>query len=261
MTRQNYYKQRKQRHRQGVNEALILELVKRERRLQPALGGRKLLILLERELTEAGVLLGRDRFFKLLSGNDLLIHRRRRTAKTTDSRHRFKVYKNLLKDLELTGPHQAYVSDITYIRTDEGFLYLSLIMDAYSRKIVGYDSSDSLESEGCLRSLSMALKKLPADLSPIHHSDRGSQYCCHAYVSRLDQKGIGISMTEENHCYENSKAERLNGILKHEYGLGDGFLCKSQAIAAIKQSIWLYNYCRPHVSLDYQIPAVVHSAA
>jgi putative transposase len=261
MTRQNYYKQRKQRHRQAIDEALVLQLVKRERRLQPVIGGRKLMVLLEGEFARAEALIGRDRFFNLLSKNDLLIKRRRRGARTTDSRHMFKVYKNLLKDLELTGPHQAYVSDITYIRTDTGFMYLSLIMDAFSRKIVGFDSSDSLEAEGCLRALSMALRALPAGFSPIHHSDRGSQYCCKAYVSLLKKHGLEISMTEENHCYENSKAERLNGILKQEYGLGDGFLRKSDAIKAIKQAVLLYNNRRPHVALGYQVPAVVHDAA
>lgn len=261
MTRQNYYKQRKQRQRQAIDKALVLELVKRERRLQPALGGRKLMVLLEDELAIADALIGRDRFFKLLSENNLLIQRRRRFAKTTDSRHMFKVYKNLLKDLELTGPHQAYVSDITYIRTDSGFMYLALIMDAYSRKIVGFDSSNSLEAEGCLRALSMAIKALPAGFKPIHHSDRGSQYCCKAYVALLKKHGLEISMTEENHCYENSQAERLNGILKQEYYLGDGFSRKADAIAAIKQAVLLYNNRRPHVALGYQVPAVVHEAA
>ncbi|MCP4342604.1 MAG: IS3 family transposase [Desulfobulbaceae bacterium] len=261
MTRQNYYKQRKQRHRQAINEALILELVKRERCLQPRLGARKLMVLLARELRMADALIGRDRFFKLLSENNLLIQRRRRFAKTTDSRHMFKVYKNLLQEMELTGPHQAYVSDITYIRTDSGFMYLALIMDAYSRKIVGFDSSDSLEAEGCLRALSMALKALPAGFSPIHHSDRGSQYCCKAYIALLKKKGLEISMTEENHCYENSQAERLNGILKQEYGLGSTFLSKADVKKAVKQAIMLYNHCRPHVALEYRIPANVHEAA
>ncbi|MCP4342207.1 MAG: IS3 family transposase [Desulfobulbaceae bacterium] len=261
MTRQNYYKQRKQRQCQAINEALALQLVKRERRLQSMIGTRKLMVLLDEELRMVDALIGRDRFFKLLSDNNLLIQRRRRGARTTDSRHMFKVYNNLLKDLELTGPHQAYVSDITYIRTDSGFMYLALIMDAYSRKIVGFDSSDSLEAEGCLRALSMALKALPAGFKPIHHSDRGCQYCCKAYVGLLKKHGLEISMTEENHCYENSKAERLNGILKQEYGLGDGFQRKSDAIKAIKQAVLLYNNRRPHVALGYQIPAVVHDVA
>ena len=217
MSRQNYYKQRHYRRRCEVDEELILSLVRRERAVQPRLGARKLLHILGDELNSAGVSLGRDRFFSLLGRSSLLIKRRLKGYRTTDSCHRFHVYGNLLKDLVLTSPHQALVSDITYIRTDEGFMYLSLVMDAYSRAVVGYDCSDSLEAEGTLRSLSMAFRGIPAGSAPIHHSDRGSQYCCGAYVDKLMHRGLRISMTEENHCYENSQAERLNGILKQEY--------------------------------------------
>jgi putative transposase len=261
MTRQNYYKQRKQRHRQEINEALVLELVKLERQLQPGLGTRKLMVLLADELSEANAVLGRDRFFKLLSDNDLLISRRRRNARTTDSRHGFRVYKNLLKDTELNGINQALVSDITYIRTDEGFVYLALVMDAYSRKVVGYDCSDSLEAEGCLRALSQAIRQLPCNSGTIHHSDRGCQYCSYRYVEKLKKRDLQVSMTEDNHCYENAQAERLNGILKQEYGLGETFLRKSHAYASVKQSVELYNNRRPHQALGYKIPALVHKVA
>ena len=261
MSRQNYYKQRYQRRRREIDEELILSLVRRERAVQPQLGTRKLLHILGGELKSAGVSVGRDRFFSILSRSSLLIERRLRGHRTTDSRHRFRVYGNLLKDLVLTSPHQALVSDITYIRTDEGFMYLSLVMDAYSRAVVGYDCSDNLEAEGTLRSLSMALSGLPGGSDTIHHSDRGSQYCSGAYVEKLRRRGLRISMTEENHCYENSQAERLNGILKQEYGLGGRFRRKSDVRKAVREAVTLYNFRRPHQSLGYQCPMEVHLAA
>jgi transposase InsO family protein len=167
----------------------------------------------------------------------------------------------LLKDISLTAPNQALVSDITYIRTDEGFMYLALVMDAYSRAIVGYNCSDSLESEGALRALSMALRKLPFGSNAIHHSDRGCQYCSGAYINKLKRKGVRVSMTEVNHCYENSQAERLNGILKAEYGLGGRFLRKSDAVRAVSEAVRLYNYRRPHQSIGYRFPMEVYLAA
>lgn len=261
MTRQNYYKERTHRSHQVIAESLVLDLVRHERAMQPKLGGRKLLHMIGPDLVSAGILIGRDRFFALLSTHDMLIERKRRHCRTTNSWHGFQVYPNLLKDLSLTEVHQALVSDITYIRTDEGFVFLALVMDSWSRAIVGYDCSDSLESEGALRALSMALGQLPKACGAIHHSDRGSQYCCKAYVDALRSSGLRISMTEENHCYENSQAERLNGILKQEYALGDGFGCKQDAYAAVRQAVDLYNNRRPHQSLSYECPMVVHTAA
>jgi putative transposase len=261
MTRQNYYKNRRHRRRQAIEEEFILELVRRERALQPRLGGRKLLHVLRAEMSFGGVRIGRDRFFSLLGGESLLIGRKRLRCRTTDSRHCFRVYGNLLKEVRLSGPGQALVSDITYLYTEEGFMYVSLVMDAYSRAIVGYDCSDRLESEGALRALMMALRGLPRGSGAIHHSDRGCQYCSCAYVGKLNQWGLRISMTEENHCYENGQAERLNGILKQEYGLGRRFLRKSDAKACVSEAVWLYNYRRPHQSLGYRCPMEVHQAA
>jgi len=261
MSRQNYYKQRCVRGRRAVDEAFVLSVVRRERALQPFLGVRKLLVILRAEFAKASVSIGRDRFFGLLSRHGLLIRRRRKYCRTTDSRHGFGVYTNLFKDVTLSGPYQALVSDITYIRTDEGFMYLSLVMDAYSRAIVGYDCSDSLECEGALRSLSMALRGVRRGGRPIHHSDRGSQYCCGAYIDKLRSAGFRISMTQENHCYENGRAERLNGILKQEYGLGGRFRSKSEVMRAVCEAVNLYNFRRPHESLGYRYPMEVHSAA
>ena len=261
MTRQNYYKVRRVRARMGVEEGLVLSLVRQERARQPRLGARKLWHMLRGELAAAGVALGRDRFFGLLGGAGLLLPRVRRGARTTDSRHGWRVYGNRAKELVLAGPHELLVSDITYVRTLEGFMYVCLVMDAFSRKIVGWDGSDSLELEGALRALAMAAGQLPAGHGAMHHSDRGCQYCSGAYVGVLASHGIVISMTEENHCYENAKAERLNGVLKQEYGLGATFRTKGEVLAGLREAVELYNGHRPHGSLGYRVPAAVHAVA
>jgi transposase InsO family protein len=261
MSRQNYYAARRLRGRREIEEGLVLELVRQERRLQPRLGGRKLLHLLGGDLEEAGVSVGRDRFFELLAENDLLVAPKPGAPRTTQSRHCLPVFRNLLSGLTLVRPNQAWVSDLTYIRTGEGFLFASLITDAHSRKIVGAHIGDSLEAEGCLLALEEALEGLPADKRPIHHSDRGCQYCCHEYVNRLRARGLGISMTEVSHCYENAKAERVNGILKQEYEMDRTFRTKDQAKDAFHQAVWLYNHRRPHLMLDYRFPADVHAEA
>lgn len=261
MSRQNYYACRRTRQRRAADEALIVELVRRERRSQARIGGRKLRCLLQNEFREHGLQIGRDRFFAVLRGSEMLVERKAAKARTTNSRHSLPVFRNLLAGMQLDGPNQAWVSDITYIRTDEGFLYAALITDAYSRKIVGAHIGDSLEAEGCLMALNEALRQLPKDKRPIHHSDRGCQYCCHAYVERLQSKGLPISMTEVLHCYENALAERVNGILKQEYEMDRTFRRKSHAKAAFRQAVELYNHRRPHLSLDYRFPAQVHAPA
>lgn len=261
MSRQNYYAARRQRQRRQIDEELVVELVKEQRRAQPRIGSRKLLHMLQGELAEAGVRIGRDRFIELLGSRDLLVERKRVWPKTTNSRHSLPVFRNLLKEREPTAPNQVWVSDLTYIRTEEGYMYASLITDMYSRKIVGFHVGDSLESMGCQKALEMALEQLPSNRFPIHHSDRGCQYCCHEYVQMLKRRWLSISMTEENHCYENAMAERVNGILKQEYEL-DATLCtKEQAVKAFMQAVEQYNTKRPHLSLDYRTPEQVHRRA
>ena len=171
------------------------------------------------------------------------------------------MFTNLIKELEPTGPHQIWVSDITYIRTREKFVYLSLITDAYSRKIVGWHLGATLEASNTLKALDMALAQTPADASPIHHSDRGCQYCSHEYVDRLRERRCSISMTEEDHCAENAMAERLNGILKQEYYLKHEFRNMREARAAVEEAVHLYNYRRPHRALRLRTPDQVHRAA
>lgn len=261
MSRQNYYAARRHRHRRQIDEDFVVELVKAERKIQPRIGARKLLYLMQADMAEAGVCIGRDRFFELLKSSDLLVERKRIWPKTTNSCHSLPVFRNLVKDREPTAPNQVWVSDLTYIRTDEDFMFASLITDMYSRKIVGYFIGDSLESIGCQKALKMAMDQLPGDRYPIHHSDRGCQYCCHEYVGLLRGRGLSISMTEEMHCYENAMAERVNGILKQEYALDTTFRTKDQARKALGQAIELYNHRRPHLSLDYRTPEEVHRRA
>ena len=261
MTRQNYYAVRRERQRRRVEEDLVVSLVMRERRDQPRLGARKLKHLLKGDLAEAGVALGRDRWFAVLRANGLLVERKRGRARTTNSRHCLPVFRNLVAGQKPDGPNQAWASDLTYIRTEAGFLYAALITDMFSRKIVGSYIGDSLEAEGCIKALDAALLELPASAHPIHHSDRGCQYCCHPYVERLQQRGLPVSMTEVLHCYENALAERVNGILKQEYELDRTFRTKAQAIAAFLQGVWLYNHRRPHLALQYRTPSQVHEQA
>jgi transposase InsO family protein len=262
MSRQNFYFRRKERERRGVDEDLVVALVQRERQLQTRLGTRKLWGMLQKDLAQAGVTIGRDRLFDVLRQRELLVPARiAEFPRTTNSHHYLPVFTNRIKELEVKRPNQVWVADITYLRTEAGFLYLALLTDKASRKIVGYHCGDSLESEGCLRALEKALRDLPAGARPIHHSDRGSQYCCHRYVDRLQERGLGISMTEVDHCAENALAERMNGILKSEYGLGREFRTKADAHLAVDQAVHLYNTRRPHTALKFRVPAEVHSLA
>jgi putative transposase len=261
MSRQNYYARRKQRRRREVDHELVAGLVRRERQQQPRLGARKIHHRIQHELAQAGVRIGRDRLFEVLRTKDLLLTPLPASyPHTTQSDPNLPVFRNQVKATVLDRPNQVWVSDLTYLRTQEGYLYLALITDKFSRKIVGYHAGDTLEAVGCVRALERALLELPATARPIHHSDQGSQYCCHQYVRRLQERGLGISMTESNHCAENALAERMNGILKQEYGLGVEFGRKADARRAVDQGVWLYNTQRPHTALDYQTPAQVHQA-
>ena len=262
MSRQNFYKERRARQRAEADAELAEQLVRGERALQPRLGGRKLFKILGPVLEKEGIRLGRDKFFGILREKGLLVPPLPKSpTRTTRFEPGLPVFRNLVTGLELTGPNQAWAADITYIRTDEGFLYLSLITDMWSRKIVGYHAGASLETEGALSALAMALSSLGGGSKPVHHSDRGCQYASHLYVGKLREAGLQISMTEELHCYENAMAERVNGILKQEYYLGSSFRNKAQAEAAVKEAVYLYNTRRPHKSLEYETPEKMHRTA
>jgi putative transposase len=259
MSRQNFYAHKKQRERKKVDGELVAQLVKQERQLQPRLGTRKLYHLLKGEFQRAGVRIGRDRLFEELGQRGLLLEPLRAPyPRTTQSYHNLPIFENLVKEREVKRPNEVWVSDLSYLRTQEGYLYLALITDKCSRKVVGFHVGDTLEAIGCVRALEVALRDLPKEAKPIHHSDQGSQYCCHEYVQRLRERGLPISMTEQDHCAENALAERMNGILKQEYGLGFEFRTKEDAHRAVREAVWLYNTRRPHTALDYQVPEEVH---
>ena len=202
LKRDAYYKYKRRADKRLAFEQQVITLVKQRRQSLPREGVRKLLKALESDFKQQGLKVGRDALFNILRTHNMLTLRKKPTYKTTYSLHRFYKYKNCIKDLVITKPNQVWVSDITYIRTVKGFCYLALITDMYSRKIVGYDLSDSLELAGCVRALQKALKQPGKRSSLIHHSDRGIQYCSNVYTQLLIKKKIKISMTEDNHCYE-----------------------------------------------------------
>jgi transposase InsO family protein len=261
MTAQNYYARRRQRRRSAVDVDLLLELVRAERREQPRLGGRKVYHLIQPELKKAGVKMGRDRVFDELKKAGLLVPRKpSEWPKTTRFDEKLPVFRNLIKNRKVTKRNQVWVADITYIRTEEGFWYLALVTDQWSRKIVGFKLGKSLEVHLVLQALNMALKSLKAGEKPIHHSDRGCQYASHAFVRRAKQAGLRMSMTETDHTAENALAERVNGILKQEYWLDANFPTGDQALQASAQAIRLYNTRRPHSALGMKTPEQVHQA-
>lgn len=258
-TRHAYYDQLWRTQSDILKDDLILQLVHEIRESLPRIGTRKLYYMINQKLTEHRLGAGRDYLFDLLARYRLLIRNRRRKAITTDSRHWMRKYSNLILELDICRPDQLWVSDITYIRMINGFVYLSLITDAYSRKIVGYNLRRDLTAEGCLKALEMALmnRSLP-HRSLIHHSDRGSQYCCKEYVDVLSLNKIAISMTNNGDPYENAIAERLNGIIKSEFGLYSSQLGFEETSNQVVKSITAYNNIRPHSSCDYLTPEQAH---
>lgn len=261
LKRDAYYKYQKRFAIKKQIEQDVIGLVRESRRTLPREGTRKLMRSLKDEFHKYDLKVGRDQLFRILRDNRLLIRRKKYSSRTTNSYHRFYKYGNIIKDLEINRPNQVWASDITYIRTIKGFCYLALITDMHSRKIVGYDLSDSLELKGCVRALNKAIYNAKNIDRLIHHSDRGIQYCSNVYTQILKRKKIQISMTEENHCYENAMAERVNGILKDEFYLDQTFTSVVQAKKAAKNAIKLYNSKRLHLSLDYRTPNYVHRYA
>jgi putative transposase len=261
-SRQAYYKTHAIGDQTAIKEAIIVDLVKDQRKTMPRIGCRKLRHLIASDLEGHHIRMGRDKFGDLLRDNDLLVKARKRYyVRTTDSRHPYYKWSDLTPGLILKGPHRLWVSDITYLRSaQEGFLYLSLITDAFSRKIVGHHLSHSLSAKGCVRALCKAIGQLPERNRPqlIHHSDRGIQYCSQDYVSVLQKEGISISMTQNGSPYENALAERVNGILKTELGLVVEFDNYSAAIRAVSAAIDTYNRIRPHLALDMLTPENAH---
>jgi len=257
-TRQAYYKQKVRVERAAVGAELLVQEVLRVRVGQKRIGVRKLHHMLGGFCREHGIVLGRDALFDLLREHSLLIRRRRRSGpRTTVSAFWMKRYPNLAREFTPERSNQLWVSDITYVRVGEGFGYLSLVTDAYSRKIVGFHLSGSLSAKGPASALRMALKANPERSGLIHHSDRGLQYYSAAYMKLIGKK-IRVSMSEKSDPLENALAERVNGILKQEL-LARSFSSFSQACFEVARAVYTYNYQRPHLSVDMLTPAEAHT--
>ncbi|MBK3517838.1 IS3 family transposase [Carboxylicivirga sp. N1Y132] len=222
-TRHAYYDKLWFSNKRESEQMMVLEMVKMMRREMPKLGTRKLMFLLQPFMETHSIKMGRDALHGLLQDHNLIIQNKKRYARTTNSNHWYRKYPNLINGLCVEESERLWVSDITYISIAGGFSYLSLITDAYSKKIVGHCLYKTLESIGCVIALEMALRNREKDTSLIHHSDRGIQYCCHDYVNILNKESVKISMTESGSPYDNAIAERVNGILKTEFGLDKTF--------------------------------------
>jgi putative transposase len=260
VSRQAFYAHGHRLSKRLMEDELVADAVRAFKRELPNSGGRKALHCLRPVLDSLGIRCGRDRFFGILAENGLLVPKRRTKPKTTDSAHGLRIYPNLLWGRVILQVFEALVVDITYVETLEGFLYLALVTDVFSRKVVGHDASDSLELDGCLRAVKTALGQRPKNLPEnftTHHSDRGSQYCSHRYIAFLKANHVQISMAATGSCYENAMAERVNGILKTEFGLGFVLPTKERAKCLINDAIRLYNNKRPHLNLNYLTPDAV----
>lgn len=263
-SRQAYYQNQQSQHSHLAFGKIVADLVIDIRKYvnNDRLGARKLLPLVNEQLQRDCLSIGRDQLFDIMDTYGLKVRRRRRRMpRTTDNTHGFFRYSNLLKNKGLTYAEQAWVSDITYLRVKERFMYLSLITDAWSRKIMGFHLHEDLSVEGSVKALLMALsnRQYP-NRRLIHHSDQGVQYCAHSYITLLKSNSIIISMASKGSPHENALAERINGILKQEYGLGKAIDSEERARQLVDMAILSYNTKRPHHSLEGQTPQQVHSA-
>lgn len=259
ITRQAFYQHFWNEQDISTEQNLVLEEVGRIREEHPVIGTRKLLVLLQPFLLEHQIKMGRDALFDLLSENKLLIRKRRRSIKTTQSHHWLKKYPNLIKEWHPSAPMQLWVADITYVPMKNGFLYLSLITDAYSHRIVGYYIAGTLEAAHTIKALQMALDNEKVTKELIHHSDRGIQYCSYEYVKLLELRDIKISMSENGDPLENPLAERVNGIIKNEYLKHYSVQNQNEALQLLHNVIRKYNHKRPHQSIKLLTPDTVHT--
>jgi putative transposase len=262
ITRQAYYQENWKGIEVSIETEVLLKEVQQIRKDHKRIGTRKLYEMLAPIMMEHQIKMGRDKLFDLLSVNHLLIRRRRRNIRTTFSNHWLRKYPNLIRSFVPTAPNQLWVSDITYWKVNNITVYITLITDAYSHRIVGYNLAESLVAVESIKALQMALSALGAEshLNLIHHSDRGLQYCSAAYVKLLIDRDIQISMTESGDPLENAVAERVNGILKGEYLDTEQIKTVKEAIAYLHKAIKLYNNKRPHMSISNYTPDAVHYA-
>lgn len=229
------------------------------RKTLPKTGTLKLYEYLQPKMKEKNIKMGRDAVNDLLRSRGMLIKKTKRFFITTDSRHMFYKSPNLLTNLKIEHSEQVFVSDITYIKTDAGHAYLALVTDAYSRKIMGWSLEDNMKVSMVKNALAMAYKNCIFNhASIIHHSDRGIQYCCPDYSEFAQEKSFILSTTQQYDPYENAIAERINGILKYEFGLKNTIKTIEIAQKMVSEAVVLYNNERMHLSLDFNNPQAVH---
>lgn len=254
ISRQAYYKQKHSFAQKQVVSTNVVDKIMSVKKLMPRLGTRKLYHILGNELP-----VGRDKLFSILRANRLLVYPKKTYHKTTDSKHWLKKHTNKIKEMDINRPEQVWVSDITYLGTRQNPLYLCLVTDAYSKKIMGFDLSDSLKQEGAINALKMSFRNRSYDSEPlIHHSDRGLQYCGYEYQRILNKYKTVCSMTQDSDPYENAIAERVNGILKDEFNLEGLSTNKKFMNQIVKESIHIYNLLRPHWSCKLLTPEQMH---
>lgn len=259
ISRQSYYRQQRVQERKAIEQEIVIQLVKEVRQKLPRAGARMLYAMLKEDLSNMGIKIGRDALFSLLSEHNMLIRRKKRKIFTTDSNHSFRIYGNLIKDMEIIKPNQVWVSDITYFRVTDNFVFISLITDAYSKKILGYNASNNLGGVNALRALKMAITQAPYPLMKIiHHSDRGVQYCCKDYIKTLKKSHLKISMAARGNPLENAVAERINGTIKNDFLYHYKVQNLIQTKAALQKAVRIYNNERPHSSIGYLTPSLAH---
>jgi transposase InsO family protein len=258
-SRQYYYKYRKEKEQRLVIEKNVLSLVHKERKILTRLGGKKLYHQIKPALAVNEIKFGRDKLFKLLAERKLLIKPKRTYTQTTMSKHWLRKYPNLIKGVVVDAPEQVWVSDITYIKSDEGNCFLNMVTDVFSRKIMGYAIAANMDTGSMIKAYEMALKNRKTNKHQlIHHSDRGLQYCSQEYVKLSAQNDIKISMTENGDPYENALAERMNRTMKEEFGLGRLLPSRQKAFRLAQEAVEIYNSYRPHLALKMKTPNEVH---
>ena len=260
VSRQSLYAAGARAKRRAAQMDAVKAIVLDVRMRMPRLGTRKLYHLVGERLAEAGVKMGRDALFAYLRAENMLVRPRRSYTKTTHSKHWLRKHPNLMAGRRTTRPEEAFVSDITYVKSGEGVHYLSLVTDAYSRRIMGHWLSDDLASPGVVKALKVAVGQRVTSGPLIHHSDRGLQYCSEMYQEALAAAGITPSMTDGYDCYQNALAERVNGILKGEF-LTRTCRTRDELEKLISESIEIYNGERPHLRLGMRTPNEVHEEA
>jgi transposase InsO family protein len=257
ISRQAYYQRREGR---GLEKealcSIVIEYVREVRMLAPRTGCEKLYVMC-RTFFGSLFTLGRDAFYRLLREYGLMLRLKKRSVRTTDSSHPYPRYPDLAKGFIPVRACELWVADITYVRLSEGgFCFLSMVTDAYSRRIRGWKLAPTLEYAHTLKALEMAVEDCgghpPEGL--IHHSDRGGQYAHESYISLLRRHGIRSSMTQSGDPRDNAMAERVNGTVKQECLRLNDFETVEQVQGALEKFIDFYNTRRPHASIDFLTP-------